>query len=1088
MSQLLTVVLLMSALPQFSFAATLEYQYDSFFCRYFNVVLKPFGGCVSHEVVQVSSPVVHASLPVALEPTPEALAVSAATSTVIATTSTTTTPAENEGASIYKTYVTNNITNPTQVVRELAATEYPTEPGISKTLFYKQTDKIFDTLGESIDDAYDYTDEVFDDLSDSFLTDDLTVAGSVSFGGVFRDSTDSAGVNGMILQTTSTGTLWVSTSTLGLGGSAGTVSSVALSVPTGFTASGSPVTTSGTLALAYAAGYTGLLSASSTNWNSFYNAPSTRITAGAGLGWVGNTLNINTTGDWTGVFDGQEGSYYLSRTNQTGTQATSTITGVFAALQGGTGLSNYTVGDMLFASASTTLSTRSIGTTGQVLQVVGGVPAWVATSSLGISGGGYSGGALTVDGLVNISTVMNGYQIGGTNVLYASSTNSSTMVGLGAGSALKGTGIGNTAVGEAALGMATSSGYNTAVGAAVLASNTSGSENTATGYSALTLNRTGSYNTVAGYNALYNNTTGLFNAVFGHNSLYNNTVGAFNTTIGASAGFDLNTATSTGVNTFVGYNTGRGIVTGIKNTIIGANVTGLASSLSNHIIIADGDGNQRILVDNSGNVGIGSTTPSARLSVVGSLIVTGTSTLATTSITNLVLTQALGVTSGGTGLTSTSQYQLLIGGAGNTWSQIGTSSLGLSASFSNSIQLAALLSDETGTGTFVLADSPTFTGTAIFGNTTNTGTLSVTGTTTLPNLMANRLVVLGTSSELRATTSGITATDVRLSVAGVTGSGNLVFDTSPILNQPMAAILRGGTANNSILRLRSTSGPGVTDAIIFETGSSTIERGRISTGGQWSIGTTSSTSLLTVAGTTLISGTSSGALLTVQGSSSFDGNVGIGTSTPSAQLTTTGTVRLANFGAGSLQTDANGNLSVSSDERLKDIQSSYDAGLEEVLGLEPILYRWNKASGLETASVYAGFSAQNVRDYLPEAVGEDSRGYLTLSDRGILAAVVNSIKDIWTTVTGIQTDVADLKAENANLKARLQELESEVKQDNGGEREEEPQTIPVVLPADDPQENTPPADTVLTPVESDSIEVPVEVNSNAPVTGESDSL
>ncbi|PIR84682.1 hypothetical protein COU16_00645, partial [Candidatus Kaiserbacteria bacterium CG10_big_fil_rev_8_21_14_0_10_47_16] len=73
----------------------------------------------------------------------------------------------------------------------------------------------------------------------------------------------------------------------------GTVTSVAATVPTGFTITGSPITTSGTLAIAYDTGYEGLLSASSTNWNSFYNTPSSRITAGDGLTWTSNTLDVN---------------------------------------------------------------------------------------------------------------------------------------------------------------------------------------------------------------------------------------------------------------------------------------------------------------------------------------------------------------------------------------------------------------------------------------------------------------------------------------------------------------------------------------------------------------------------------------------------------------------------------------------------------------------------------------------------------------------------------------------------------------------------------------------------------------------------
>lgn len=54
-------------------------------------------------------------------------------------------------------------------------------------------------------------------------------------------------------------------------GGSGTVTSVALSVPTGLTVSGSPITTSGTLALSLTSGYNIPLTASTTNWNTAYN-------------------------------------------------------------------------------------------------------------------------------------------------------------------------------------------------------------------------------------------------------------------------------------------------------------------------------------------------------------------------------------------------------------------------------------------------------------------------------------------------------------------------------------------------------------------------------------------------------------------------------------------------------------------------------------------------------------------------------------------------------------------------------------------------------------------------------------------------
>jgi len=114
------------------------------------------------------------------------------------------------------------------------------------------------------------------------------------------------------------------TSSLGLGGSSGTVSSVAMTVPTGFSISGSPITSAGTLALTYGAGYEGLLTASTTKWGDFYYTPSTRITAGTAIDWSSNTLNVDVTGDWTGTFDGQQGSYYLDFANLTNT-GTSTL-------------------------------------------------------------------------------------------------------------------------------------------------------------------------------------------------------------------------------------------------------------------------------------------------------------------------------------------------------------------------------------------------------------------------------------------------------------------------------------------------------------------------------------------------------------------------------------------------------------------------------------------------------------------------------------------------------------------------------------------------------------------------------------------
>ncbi len=124
------------------------------------------------------------------------------------------------------------------------------------------------------------------------------------------------------------------------------------------------------------------------------------------------------------------------------------------------------------------------------------------------------------------------------------------------------------------------------------------------------------------------------------------------------------------------------------------------------------------------------------------------------------------------------------------------------------------------------------------------------------------------------------------------------------------------------------------------------------------------------------------------------------------KLNLAGSLRFSSYGAGTLTTDASGNVTASSDERLKDIQGAFTKGLEAVLAIDPIDYKWKGGTGFDTASAYTGFSAQNVRLSIPEAVGEDPKGYLTLSDRPILAAVVNAIKELNLRVVEIADAVA----------------------------------------------------------------------------------
>ncbi len=119
-------------------------------------------------------------------------------------------------------------------------------------------------------------------------------------------------------------------------------------------------------------------------------------------------------------------------------------------------------------------------------------------------------------------------------------------------------------------------------------------------------------------------------------------------------------------------------------------------------------------------------------------------------------------------------------------------------------------------------------------------------------------------------------------------------------------------------------------------------------------------------------------------------------------LSAAGALRLNAYGAGTLTTDASGNVTASSDARLKNVDGGYTRGLEAIRGLSPQLYHWNAASGLDQTTQYAGFIAQNVRQYIPEAVGQTPSGYLTLADRPIEAALVNAVQQLDNRTSWIQ--------------------------------------------------------------------------------------
>lgn len=209
------------------------------------------------------------------------------------------------------------------------------------------------------------------------------------------------------------------------------------------------------------------------------------------------------------------------------------------------------------------------------------------------------------------------------------------------------------AAGSYVLGGANNTGYaNVALGTSIMnADNMSGFTNFGIGQSVLNSVTTGYGNTGIGANVLLGNTTGIENISIGNESLRYNVTGSGSVAIGTVAlalstagkntaiGWQAGAAVTTGIgNTFLGFYssvhvTGSnntiiggsagynevGITSGSGNTILGSNVNGLSPTLTNHIILADGVGHQRLVADDAGNIGIGTGNPDAKLTVAGTI-------------------------------------------------------------------------------------------------------------------------------------------------------------------------------------------------------------------------------------------------------------------------------------------------------------------------------------------------------------------------------------------------------------------------------------------------------------------------------------
>lgn len=123
------------------------------------------------------------------------------------------------------------------------------------------------------------------------------------------------------------------------------------------------------------------------------------------------------------------------------TSTSLTPTNAVGAIYGGTGLSSYTTGDLIYASATNTLSTIAAGTNGYILTMVAGIPAWAAntggvtsfqTSLDGLTPSSSTTGAITLAGTLGAISGGTGFSTYATgDLIYASATNTLSKLAAG---------------------------------------------------------------------------------------------------------------------------------------------------------------------------------------------------------------------------------------------------------------------------------------------------------------------------------------------------------------------------------------------------------------------------------------------------------------------------------------------------------------------------------------------------------------------------------------------------------------------------------------------------------------------------------
>ncbi|WP_374028912.1 tail fiber domain-containing protein [Bdellovibrio bacteriovorus] len=433
---------------------------------------------------------------------------------------------------------------------------------------------------------------------------------------------------------------------------------------------------------------------------------------------------------------------------------------------------------------------------------------------------------------------------------------------------------------------------------------------------------------------------------------------------------------------------------------------------------AGGDPSERMVITGSGNVGIGTTSPAFKLEISGAspadqkIGIDGRQTVYLPSQGAFAGSLFLG--DGGENLLNTDGSE----GLANT-------GLGVSALYSitkGSYNLAggyqALYSNTT--GSYNVALGPL----ALLSNSTGGINTATGGYSLMLNTTGNLNVANGFSSLNNNTTgSGNAGIGTYSLYRNTEGVNNVAVGTQTLYNNTIG---NGNTAigNGSLVNVTS--------------GSSNIGLGRgsgsaISTGNaNVIIGSDDGTSIATLSNYVLIADGVGNRRITIDNT----GKVGVGITSPAQALDVSGNIKTSGclyYASSSLGTCA-------SDVRIKKDVHAFDLGLESLLGIRPVSFKYNGLAGYpDDGQSQLGVIAQDVEKVAPTLVkkqmvqlraGDKKKTEIKVVDYGAFTyVIINAVKDMYQRFTerfdSQDRSIASIKSENEEIKIQNMQLKNE---------------------------------------------------------------